>query len=170
MSISNCCFLISIQVSPETGKVVWYSNFLRTFPQFVVIHTVKDLNVVNETKVRCFLILPQSLLSHNVYVILQNFVWMYIFIFSCKRQGMACLDHLICVNFSYFRKRQSILILVVLFYALLVVYENHICFAILTRVCYDHCFFFFLVVAVALLIVVHWCLSVSPNCMGVTKS
>ena len=144
MSNSNCSFLLCIQVSQETGKVVWYSNLLRNFPQFVVIHSVKYCNVVNEPKVRCFMILPQSLFSHDVYVILQTFVWMYIFIFSCKHQGMACLDiftHLMCVNFCYFRKWQSILILIVLFYALLVVYENHICFAILTRACYDHCCF-----------------------------
>ena len=41
MSVSNCCFLTCIQVSQETGKVVWYSNLLKNFPQFVVIHTVK---------------------------------------------------------------------------------------------------------------------------------
>ena len=111
MSNSNCSFLLCIQVSQETGKVVWYSNLLRNFPQLVVIHSVKYCNAVNEPKVRCFMILPQSLFSHDVYVILQTFVWMYIFIFSCKHQGMACLDiftHLICVNFCYFRKWQSI--------------------------------------------------------------
>ena len=43
MSGSNCCFLTCIQVSQETGKVVWYSHLLKNFPQFVVIHTVKAL-------------------------------------------------------------------------------------------------------------------------------
>ena len=37
MTGSNCCFLTCIQVSQETGKVVWYSH-LRIF-QFVVIPT-----------------------------------------------------------------------------------------------------------------------------------
>ena len=46
---SNCCFLSCIQVSQETGKVVWYSHLFKNFPQFVVIHTVKGFNVINET-------------------------------------------------------------------------------------------------------------------------
>ena len=48
---SNCCFLTCIQVSQETGKVVWYSHLLKNFPQFAVIHTVK----VSETEVDIFL-------------------------------------------------------------------------------------------------------------------
>ena len=32
MSSSNCCFLTCIQVSQETGKVVWYSHLLKNFP------------------------------------------------------------------------------------------------------------------------------------------
>ena len=32
MSGSNCCFLTCIQISQETGKVVWYSHLLKTFP------------------------------------------------------------------------------------------------------------------------------------------
>ena len=48
MSGSNCCFLTYIQVLQEAGKVVWYSHLLKNFPQFVVIHTVKCFNVVDE--------------------------------------------------------------------------------------------------------------------------
>ena len=55
MSSSNCCFLTRIQISQETGKVVWYSHLLKNFPQFVVIHTVKGFGVVNEAKVDVFL-------------------------------------------------------------------------------------------------------------------
>ena len=44
----NYCFLICIQISQETGKVVWYSQLFKDFPQFVVIHTVRGFNVVNE--------------------------------------------------------------------------------------------------------------------------
>ena len=44
MSDSNCCFLICLQVSQEVGKVVWYSYLFKNFPQFVVIHTVKDFS------------------------------------------------------------------------------------------------------------------------------
>ena len=55
MSGSNCCFLISIQVSQETGKVVCYSHLLKNFPQFVVIHTVKGISVVTEAEVDVFM-------------------------------------------------------------------------------------------------------------------
>ena len=51
MSGSNCCFVTCIQVSQETGKVVWYSHLFKNFPQVVVIHTVKGCSVVNEEEV-----------------------------------------------------------------------------------------------------------------------
>ena len=35
--------------------MVWYSHLLKNFPQFVVIHTVKDFNVVNKAEVDVFL-------------------------------------------------------------------------------------------------------------------
>ena len=35
--------------------MVWYSYFLKNFPQFVVIHTVKGFRVVNEAEVDVFL-------------------------------------------------------------------------------------------------------------------
>ena len=38
---SNCCFLTCIQISQETGKMVWYSHLSESCPQFVMIHTVK---------------------------------------------------------------------------------------------------------------------------------
>ena len=41
-------FLICIQVSQEAGQVVWYSHFLKNFPECVVIHTVKGFGVVNK--------------------------------------------------------------------------------------------------------------------------
>ena len=43
MAHSNHCFLTCIQISQEAGKVFWYSHVLRSFPQFVVIRTVKCL-------------------------------------------------------------------------------------------------------------------------------
>ena len=50
MSVSNSCFLPCIQVSQETGKVVWYSHLFKNFLQFVVIHTVKGFSIVNEAE------------------------------------------------------------------------------------------------------------------------
>ena len=38
MSASNCCFLTCIQISQETGKVIWYFRLFKNFPQFAVIH------------------------------------------------------------------------------------------------------------------------------------
>ena len=61
MSDSNCYFLTCMQVSQETGKVVWYSH-LRIF-QFVVIYTVKGFSVVSEAAVDIFLELPCFLLD-----------------------------------------------------------------------------------------------------------
>ena len=39
----------------ERGQVVWYSYLLKNFPQFVVIHTVKGLGIVNKAEVDSFL-------------------------------------------------------------------------------------------------------------------
>ena len=51
MSSSNCCFLTCIQVSQKAGNVVWYSHLFKSFPQIVVIHTVKGFGVVIEADV-----------------------------------------------------------------------------------------------------------------------
>ena len=55
MSSSNCCFFIYIQISEEAGQMVWYSHLLKSFPQFIVIHTVKDFGIVNKAEVDVFL-------------------------------------------------------------------------------------------------------------------
>ena len=55
-------FDLYIQISQETGTVVWYSYLLKNFPQFVVIHTVEGFRVVAEADVflefPCFLCDP----------------------------------------------------------------------------------------------------------------
>ena len=35
--------------------MVWYSHLLKNFPQFIVIHTVKDFGIVNKAEVDVFL-------------------------------------------------------------------------------------------------------------------
>ena len=55
MFISNYCFLTCTQIFQEAGKVVWYSHLLQNFPQFAVMHTVKDFGIVNKAKVDVFL-------------------------------------------------------------------------------------------------------------------
>ena len=55
MSSSNCCFLTRIQVSQETGQVVWYSHLLHNFLQFTVIHTVEGFGIVNKAEIDVFL-------------------------------------------------------------------------------------------------------------------
>ena len=47
-----------MQVSQETGKMVWYFYPLKSFPQFVMIHTVKGFSVVNKKDVDVFLEFP----------------------------------------------------------------------------------------------------------------
>ena len=51
MSSSNCCFLTCIQISQEAGQVVWYSHFLKNFPQLVVIYTVKCFHIISKADV-----------------------------------------------------------------------------------------------------------------------
>ena len=55
MSSSNCCFLTCIYIAQEAGQVVWYSYLLKNFPQFVVIHTVKGVGIVNKAEADVFL-------------------------------------------------------------------------------------------------------------------
>ena len=52
--VLTLCFLTCIQVSQKVGKVVWYSHLFQNFPQFVVIHTVRDFSIVNEAEVDVF--------------------------------------------------------------------------------------------------------------------
>ena len=54
MSSSNDCFLTCIHVSQEAGQVVWYSHLFQNFPQFLVIHTVKGLGIVNKAETDIF--------------------------------------------------------------------------------------------------------------------
>ena len=55
MSSSNCRFLTCLQVSQEAGQLVWYSHLFQDFPQFIVIHTVKDFGTVNKAEIDVFL-------------------------------------------------------------------------------------------------------------------
>ena len=38
--------------------MVWDSNLFKTFPQFVVMHTVKGFSIVNEAEIVVFLKFP----------------------------------------------------------------------------------------------------------------
>ena len=49
-----------IQISQESGKVVWYSHLLKNFPQFAVIHRVKGFGIVNKAEADVFLELSCS--------------------------------------------------------------------------------------------------------------
>ena len=55
MSNSNRCFLTCIQIFQEAGQVVWYTQLFQNFPQFVVIHTVKNFGIVNKAEIDVFL-------------------------------------------------------------------------------------------------------------------
>ena len=54
MSSSNCCFLTCTQISQEAGQVVWYSH-LKNFLEFVVVHTIKGIGIVDKAEVDTFL-------------------------------------------------------------------------------------------------------------------
>ena len=56
MSGSTCCFLTCIQVSQETGKVVWYPHLIQNFPEFVVTHNKqsKRLECSQWSRSKCF--------------------------------------------------------------------------------------------------------------------
>ena len=40
-----------MQISQEAGKVVWWSHIFKSFPQFIVIHTVKGFGIGNSAEV-----------------------------------------------------------------------------------------------------------------------
>ena len=44
-----------IQISQEAGQVVWYSYLFENFPQFIIIHTVEGLDIVNKAEIDVFL-------------------------------------------------------------------------------------------------------------------
>ena len=48
---SDCYFLTCIQISQEADKVVWYSQVLKNFPQFVAIYIVSGFGVTDRAKV-----------------------------------------------------------------------------------------------------------------------
>ena len=54
--------------------MVWYSHLFKNFPQFVVIHTVKDFSVVSEAEVKFFEI-PFLYMCVCVYKYLYEVEW-----------------------------------------------------------------------------------------------
>ena len=44
-----------MQVSQEADQVVWYAHLFQNFLQFIVIHTVKGLSIVNKAEIDIFL-------------------------------------------------------------------------------------------------------------------
>ena len=70
MSVSQCCFLICIQISQEAGKVSGIPIYWRIF-QFFVICTVKCFGVINKAEVGNFFfwnflafLMIQQMLAH----------------------------------------------------------------------------------------------------------
>ena len=53
--VVNCYFLTCIQISQETGQVLWYYHLLKNFAQCVVIHTVKGFRIVNKVEIDIFM-------------------------------------------------------------------------------------------------------------------
>ena len=55
ISSSNCWFLTCIQISQETGQMIWYSHIFQNFPQLIVIHTIKGCGIINKAGTDVFL-------------------------------------------------------------------------------------------------------------------
>ena len=92
MSRSNCYFLSCIQVSQETGKVVWHSRLFKNFPQFVVIHTVKGFQVVNEAEVDVSLEVPAlSMIQHVCMISRFSRVQLFVTPMDCSLPGSSVL-------------------------------------------------------------------------------
>ena len=58
MSDFNCRFLTYIQTCLEKGKVIWYSHFLKNFPEFVMVHTLKGFSIISRADGNVFLGIP----------------------------------------------------------------------------------------------------------------
>ena len=64
--------------------MVWYSHLFQIFPQFVVIHTVKDFGIVNKAEVDVFL----DLAGDNWGLIISTFLEeTYVSFLSTLSQG-----------------------------------------------------------------------------------
>ena len=63
-------FIVPIfaQVSQETDKVAWYSHLFKTYPQFVVIHTIKGFSIVSEAEVDVFLKLSRFFMIEQLAI------------------------------------------------------------------------------------------------------
>ena len=58
-----------IQITQEAGQMICYSHLFQNFPQFVVIHTVKDFGIVNKAEVDVFLKLSSFLMIQQMLAI-----------------------------------------------------------------------------------------------------
>ena len=108
MSSSNSCFLTFIQVSQEAGQVVWYSHLFQNFPQFIVIHTVRDFGIVNKAEIHVFLELSCffndpadfsnlisgstafSKTSLNIYIYIYTYIYIHTHTHTVKPSIKSC--------------------------------------------------------------------------------
>ena len=44
-----------MQVSQETGQMIWYAHLFKNFVKLIVIHTVKGFGIVNKAEIDVFL-------------------------------------------------------------------------------------------------------------------
>ena len=87
MSSSNCCFLTYIQISQESGQVIWYSHLFQNLPQFVGTHTVRGFGIVNKAVI-------DVLLELSVF-----FVCMFVCLFFLMIQQMLAIWPLVPLPF-----------------------------------------------------------------------
>ena len=68
MSDFNCHFLTYIQTCLEKGKVIWYSHFLKNFPEFVMVHKIKGFGIVNKAEVDIWYSLAFSMIQQMLAI------------------------------------------------------------------------------------------------------
>ena len=80
MSGSNCCFLICIQVSQETGKVIWYFHLSKNFPVCFDPQSLKSCLTLGDP-------MGHSLPFFSVHEILQARILEWVAISSSRRSS-----------------------------------------------------------------------------------
>ena len=75
--------------------MVWYSHLFQNFPQFIVIHTVKDFGIVNKAEIhQCSsIVFPNSINIFHTNV-LSSFAGKLFISVNCFFQGFLLFFHL----------------------------------------------------------------------------
>ena len=102
---SNSCFLNHTQVSQGIGRMVCYSHLLKTFLQSVMIRTVEDFRIVDETEGDVILESPCFIYDAAKVV---NLIFGHS---SFSRPSLDIWNFLVCLAWSLTHKLFSMILL-----------------------------------------------------------